>query len=571
MSARWTTVPHDQTLAGRLAETTGLPPSACAVLAGRGYTDGEAVDAFLNPRLSSSSDPFDLPDMERAVARLRQALAEEEPVLVFGDYDVDGITSTALMVQVLSALGATVVPFLPHRVDDGYGLGVEPVERCVADHQPGLILTVDCGTNSVDAVDRARALGVDVIVTDHHEPGEHIAPACAVVNPKRLAVPNPLRDLAGVGVAFKVCHALLKDLRDNGGDTRGVDLRRYLDLVAIGTIADMVPLAGENRVFARHGLLEMNRSERIGVEALKKVAGIQQAVDAYHIGFLLGPRLNAAGRLGTALSALELMCADDSERAAVIAEELDAANRERQQVEAQMVEEAMRMIDASFDPNQHFSVVAAQRDWHPGVVGIVASRLTQRYHRPAIVIAIDEDGVGRGSCRSVSAFNMVEGLTDCGAHLLRYGGHAMAAGLQIKEANVEAFRAHFNQAAQKRVALEDMRPEQRIDAWISLRDVDWRLIECLERMAPFGLGNPKPVWAVRRARLLGPPRIVGEKHVKMTVLEGNAKLDAIAFNMADREIPDGDMDMAFQLSRNVFRGRETIQMNVQDIRPAKDD
>ncbi len=570
MLKNWTTVSVDEALVDALAGQTRLPRPACSVLAARGHDTAEAVDAFLNPRLSKLSDPFLLPDMARAVERIEQALANDETILVYGDYDVDGITSTALMVHVLTGLGGKAVPFLPHRVDDGYGLSAEPVERCISEHRPGVILTVDCGTGSVEAVKIARAAGVDVIVTDHHEPGDTVAEACAVVNPKLDGATDPLRYLAGVGVAFKLCHALLKALRDKGcAAAEAIDLRKHSDLVAIGTIADMVPLMEENRVLARYGLLEANRTANGGLRALKEVAGIKTDLDAYHIGFMLGPRLNAAGRLGTALRSLELLLTPDMDQAGIIAAELDAANRERQQVEARMIEEAVAAIDAQYDADRHFGVVAAQRDWHPGVIGIVASRLCARYSRPAIVIAVDEEGVGRGSCRSISAFNIVEGLADCAGLLQRYGGHQMAAGLQVAEKNIEAFRERFNATVQARLTKDDLRPEQRIDAWISLRDADWNLIECLERMAPFGLGNPKPVWAVRDARLLGEPRVVGQNHLKMAVLEGNTKLDAIAFNSADREIPDGPLDIAFQLNRNTWNGRDTIQMNVQDWRPSQ--
>jgi single-stranded-DNA-specific exonuclease len=345
-------------------------------------------------------------------------------------------------------------------------------------------------------------------------------------------------------------------------------LRTYLDLVALGTVADMVPLQDENRVLTRYGLLEANRTAHPGLRALKEVAGITTDLDAYHIGFLLGPRLNAAGRLGTALRALDLLLSREPDHVGGIAAELDAANRERQQVETGMVEEAVAAIDAWFDGEQHYGIVAARREWHPGVIGIVASRLCARYSRPVIVIAVDEEGIGRGSCRSISSFNMVEGLADCADLLQRYGGHQMAAGLQVEERHIDALRDRFNVAVRARVKKEELRPEQRIDAWISLREADWKLWECQERMAPFGLGNPKPVWGVKGARLLGAPRVVGEKHLKMTVLEGNTKLDAIAFNMADRAIPDGPLDFAFQLSRNTWMDRDTLQMNVQDFRPA---
>lgn len=567
MVKRWHTATQDEAAAAALAAETGYPLPACAVWVARGFGTPDAVDAYLNPRLSALGDPLALPDMDLAVGRLLRALDLKESILVYGDYDVDGITSTALMVRVLSALGARAIPFLPHRVDDGYGLGVDPVERCIKEHAPSCIITVDCGTQSKEAVAAARALGVDVIVTDHHEPGPEIAPAVAVVNPKR-ASEGASRDLAGVGVAFKLCHALLKRLRDQGHPAAGLDLRAYLDLVALGTVADMVPLRGENRALARYGLNEMNRTAHVGLAALKEVAGIRDAVSAYHVGFLLGPRLNAAGRLDSASTALELLLTTDSNRAHALAVELDAANRERQQVEARMVEEAMAEIDTWFRPDRHLGIVAARRGWHPGVVGIVASRLCARYQRPSVVVAIDEDGIGRGSCRSIGPFHMVEGLSFCADLLLRYGGHAMAAGLQIDEKKIDTFRERFDAAVGERVTREDLIPEQRVDAWLSLRDANENLMQCLDRMAPFGLGNTQPVWAVRGARLVGAPRIVGEKHWKMTVLEGNARLDAIAFGMANRILPDGPVDFAFQLQRNSFRGRETLQMVVQDFRPA---
>ena len=569
MIKKWQTVASDPAQTEALMNATGLPRAACAVLTARGITSSAEADHFLQPRLSQLADPFLLPDMEAAVHRLRTAVERGERVLVYGDYDVDGITSTALMVKVLSALGAVAIPFLPHRVEDGYGLGVEPVRRCLAEFKPDCILTVDCGTSSVEAVEVAQAAGVDVIITDHHEPGERVAPAHAVVNPKRNGVVDAHRHLAGVGVAFKLCHALLKTLRDAGAaSAAAVDLRKHLDLVAVGTIADMVELSHENRILARHGLAQASQTDKIGLKALCKVAKTGHTLDPYHVGFLIAPRLNAAGRLGTAEAALQLLLSQDAEEAAVIADELDAANRDRQQVEKQMVEEAFQQIDATFDAERDYAVVAAQRGWHPGVVGIVASRLCQRYVRPAIVIAIDDAGVGRGSCRSLSAFNMVEGLARCSDLLVRHGGHAMAAGLQVEETNIDAFRQRFHAVAQAVLKPDDLCPEQRIDAWISLREADRNLLECLAQMQPFGLGNPKPVWAVQGARVLGAPRVLKEKHLKFEVLEGNMRLDAIAFNMAEQGLPDGPIDVAFQLDLNQFNGRESIQLKVQDVRPS---
>ena len=566
---QWQSPPLDTTAVDQLIAACGLPRPICALLAARGFSAADPLDDWLSPRLSRLSDPLQLPDMPQAVERLACAVRAGETVLVYGDYDVDGITSTALMIRVLRALGVPAIPYLPHRVDDGYGLSLEPVQRCIAEHAPGCIVTVDCGTGSVEAVTYAQAQGVDVIITDHHEPGAAIAPACAVVNPKRLPAESEHRVLAGVGVAFKLCHALLKHLRDEEFEAAArIDLRTHLDLVAVGTIADMVPLTDENRILARYGLVELNRTTKAGFLALREVAKIQGDIETYHVGFLLGPRLNAAGRLGTAQQGLDLLLTEDPDIAAGLAEQLDQANRQRQQVEARIVDEAMALIEADYVAEQHYAVIAAQRDWHPGVIGIVASRLCQKYHRPAIVIAIDETGLGRGSCRSIAPFNIADGLAACTDCLIQHGGHAMAAGLQVQADQIGPFMTRFQAVAREQLTADQLQPVQRIDAWLSLREADWTLIECLERMAPFGLGNPKPVWGIKGGRLFGAPRVVGEKHLKCTVLHDNAKVDAIAFNMADREWPDGPLDFAFQLSRNRWAGRETIQMTIQDIRPS---
>lgn len=566
----WDCLPEEPDLVAALVNDTGLPRPACALLAARGQTTADAIDRWLQPRLSGLLDPLDLPDMTVAVDRLCQAVERKERVVVFGDYDVDGITSTALMVTVLQALGVTAIPFLPHRVDDGYGLGVEPLERALETHQPQCVLTVDCGTQSVEAVERAQQAGVDVIVTDHHEPGERLAPARAVVNPKRPGGSNDARILAGVGVAFKLAHALLKVLRNAGhGVAQQVDLRAHLDWVALGTIADMVPLQGENRVLARYGLRQLTVTQKPGLQALKAVAGLAAGdeVSAYHVGFLLGPRLNAAGRLGTAQAALDLLLTTDSERAAALADTLNAANQERQQTEARIVAEAQAWMDQNFEPSRDYGVVLASTDWHPGVIGIAASRICAQYARPTVVISVDADGCGRGSCRSVAAFDMVAGLQACADLLVRCGGHAMAAGLQIEEKQIAVFRDRFNAEVKARVTLDDLRPRQTVDAWVTLDEANWTLLETIERMDPFGVGNPKPVWAVRGVRLLGPPRRVGKNHLKMSVLDGNTRLDAIAFGLADRPVPDGSLDIAFQLNRNRYRDRETLQMVVQDFRP----
>ncbi len=570
MSKVWKSALADAAGAKALAAEAGLPLPLASLLVSRGVATAQAADRFLNPRLSDLSDPFLLPDMGAAVARIWKAIDAREPIVVFGDYDADGVSSTALMVHVLSRLGAVATPFLPHRIDDGYGLGAEPLGRCIDQFKPKLVITVDCGTGSVDAAQLAKEKGIDLIVTDHHEKSGAVAPALAVVNPK-LGHDEGQKVLAGVGVAFKLCHALVKRAREEKREgAEAVDLRPFLDLVGIGTVADIVPLVGENRILARHGLTALMKTRLVGLQELIDVSGLRdKPLDAYHIGFVLGPRLNAAGRVGDAHAALEMLLMDDRAGARGLAMQLDAANRERQETEARIVKEAMTTIGGYFEAKQPFGLVVHSAGWHPGVIGIVASRLSSKYRRPTVVIAVDETGLGRGSCRSIEGFNLVERLEDCGDLLRRFGGHAMAAGLEVEGSKLAAFCERFNEVATRALAGSDLRPVQTVDAWVDLREADEPLIASLQRMQPFGFGNPTPVLAARGVRVVSTRPVGNGKHLKMTVASGATQRDAIGFHLGEQKVPDGPVDVAFHLQTNTFNGRTSIQLNVQDIRASQ--
>lgn len=566
----WKTIPCDGPLAIQLASTLDLPLPVAEILMGLGYRDLSDIDLFLNPRLSALSDPFLLPDMEPAARRLQQAILADESIAVYGDYDVDGIVSTALLVQVLHRLGAPVVtPCLPSRQEEGYGLSLAALKRCIAQCNPSLLITVDCGTNDTEAVRLAQKEGIDVVITDHHESSGQKAEALAVVNPK-LGQDDNLKVLAGVGVVFKLCHGLLKIGRNQGLPVaQAVDLREYLDFVAVGTVADIVPLTGENRIMVRHGLARMNQALAPRWKSLADIAGIRGVINAQHIGYGLGPRLNAAGRLGNADTSLELLLTENMERAHEIAVELDGANRARQKIESEIVEEAIREIEAYFNAQEHYGLVIAKTGWHAGVIGIVAARLAARYRRPVVVVAFDESGVGRGSCRSIEGYHLLKGLEQCRQFLLTYGGHAMAAGLEIKREQCDDFRTAFNQAVKVELEGRDLRPIQRINTWITLDQANDSLFAAMEALRPFGQDNPVPVLAVRGVRIQGQPRRVGVNHLRFMVGDGRTSRPAIAFRMADIVIPEGAVDVAFTFQKNNFMGNETLELNVQDIRKAE--
>ncbi|MFO1491278.1 MAG: single-stranded-DNA-specific exonuclease RecJ [Kiritimatiellia bacterium] len=428
MGKAWRYLEADGPLVDRLVAALRVPSPIARALVNRSHADEDSASRFLDPRLAGLNDPARLPAMAAAVQRIWKAVHGAETILVFGDYDVDGIASTALLARILRALGGRVASFIPHRIDHGYGLTCGALRQAHERHHPSLLITVDCGTGSVEAVALARELGVDVIVTDHHEPPAEPAPAFALLNPKAGGSPDD-QILAGVGVAFKLAHALVKQGRSEGHRAAlALDLRKYLYLVALGTIADMVPLVGENRILASHGLDQMNRDMPPGIHALCEVSGIREVLTTYHIGFLLGPRINAAGRMDSPETALELLLCDDFHAAMPLAAQLQEANEERKLIEGEIEVQALRQVEESFDPDRVFAIVAASRGWHPGVVGIVASRLVGRFHRPSIVIGIDDAGKGKGSCRSIDGFDLVGHLGELSAMLVRHGGHPMAAG-----------------------------------------------------------------------------------------------------------------------------------------------
>lgn len=566
---KWKTHEVDESQVEGMAARLGLPRPIARIMVQRGLFGAGIAEAFMNPRLANMADPYLLPDMQKAAARLWTAIDGGEAITVFGDYDVDGVTSAALMTRVLSALGANVDTFIPDRLDEGYGLSQDALGRCLSEHGSKVVVSVDCGVNSVESVAFAQAQGVDVIVTDHHEPDAQTAPAFALINPK-LGGDPALATLSGVGVAFKLAHALVKVGREQKKAGAGnVDLRDYLDIVALGTVADIVPLVGENRIIVRHGLAQMGRTKWVGLRALKDVAGIRGEADTYQLGFQLAPRINAAGRIGQPLQALQLLVTEDAAEARRIAKLLDDTNTERRRIEREMADEAFDEIDGYFDPEKNYGLVVAREGWHPGVVGIVASRVSRHYNRPAIIMGVEGDGSARGSCRSIDEYNLLEGLGACSGLLEKFGGHQMAAGLEVKPGGLEAFKTAFNAAVKKRLATKDLSHVQRIDAFVDAGMVGWDFLGHLKHLRPFGQDNPEPVWALRGARVSGSPRVVGQNHLKLSLAAEGEAFDAIAFNYPLASLPAGAIDVAFTLKENEWQGNTSLQLQVQDIRPAE--
>lgn len=549
---------------GPLSEA-GLHPLVRSILVSRGILSDDAARSFLNPSLADMYDPALLKGMSAAVARLLAARQSREPVCIYGDYDVDGITGTTLLVSFLRETGFDCRYFIPNRFDDGYGLSRDALERIIA-MGAKLIIAVDCGITAVDEALFCRQQGVDLIIVDHHAPRETIPDAAAVLNPLQPGCDYPFKFLSGVGVAFNLLVGLRAALRDQlAFDNANVpDLRQWLDLVALGTIADVVPLTDQNRIYAFHGLRQLSGSIKTGICSLKQVAGIKGQVSCGQVGFRLAPRLNAAGRMESAVPGVELLLSSDPRESLRIADDLDAANAERQSVERRIFDEAVAMVEQAGDYPARRSIVLASDSWHQGVVGIVASRLVERYHRPTILISLSDDGLAKGSGRSIPGFHLLDALKPCGHCLERFGGHRHAAGVGLKAEQFEEFARMFEAEAGRVLSDEDLVPCLNIDAETQPEDITVDLVRELKRLEPFGAGNSEPVLMLR-AMTVVERRVVGDGHLRLRLSKHGMTFNAIAFRMAQTQT-DGPVDIAFFPEINEWNGSSSLQLRVKDLR-----
>ncbi len=575
MKYRWSPALPQPLPAGQLVRKLAVSPLLAQCLINRGHCDPDLIAGFLTPRLKQLADPFALPNMVAAVDRLFQARERGESLVVFGDYDVDGVTSTALLSEVLGRLGWVVNSYLPHRLDEGYGLSQDGVENCLRKFPTTLLLAVDCGSTAVDSIDWLKQQGVDVIVLDHHQVSSPAPAAAALVNPQLLNFsnarkPGAFTELCSAGLAFKLAHAVVKRGRQTAlPGAAEFDLRPWLDLVALGTIADIVPLTGENRILVSAGLERLNTTQRPGLLALKDVAQTQSPIGTYEVGFQLGPRLNAAGRLETAEESLQLLLATREAEAMPLAQKLDARNRERQKIERTIVDEVLGAIRAKFDPAADWVIVEGQLLWHVGVVGIVASRVVQEFYRPTLIIG-GENGEMRGSGRSIVGFDLAAALRECDDLLIRHGGHAMAAGVSVAPEKIDALRKRLNDIARRSLKTADLLPPLRLDAEVGLEEISLESLKELDRLKPTGQGNPGVQFFARALTHQRPLQRMGadRQHVKLWVTDGVATHEAVWWNGGEKSLPVGRFDLAFAPVVNEFNGRSSVQLKVLDWRPA---
>ena len=524
----------------------------------RGLADEGAIEDYLHPKLRDLADPFLIPGMRAAVERVLLAVDRGEHVCIYGDYDVDGVTSITLMRLLLQAYGLEPRTFIPKRGPEGYGLSTAALARCMAEGpKPGLLISVDCGTVSVAEVADLKAQGVDVVIVDHHEPGPAGPPdCCALVNPK---CGTEFTYLCAAGVTFKLGHALLKTRQ------APLDLKTLIDLVAVATISDIVPMIGENRLLVRHGLKMLPKTTNPGLRALQEVTGMNGVATAMDVGFRIGPRLNAAGRMDAPEEALAVLTTADPHQALALARQLDTYNRERQTHEGLIRRQALEQL-LGFDPSRDPVIVLGSREWHHGVVGIVASRLMRQYHKPTFVVAIDENGLGKGSGRSIDGVSLVDALHASSDLLVAGGGHAMAAGLSIREENIDAFRQQFADYVTATTTAEQRSPKLHFDAEITFAELSLEFLASYDLLQPFGSQNPQPVFVSRCVDLSRRPVHMKNNHLRLTLRQGYTEQDAIYFGGGEAPLPDPPWDIAFAIDRNTFRGRTTLQLIIQDVK-----
>lgn len=569
MKYRWDIATQKPTEANRLACDLGVSDLLAQCLLNRGLTNSNEARRFLKPQLKNLAHPLELPNMKVAIHRLFEAREAGEKVLIFGDYDADGISATALLFEVLSELGWSVESYLPHRLNEGYGLSRAAVSSCLERFSPSVFLAVDCGSNAAETIEYLGQKGIDVIVLDHHQIARPLPQSVAFVNPQLNG--GPFCELSAVGLAFKLAHAIVMNERKHNQQdlSSEYDLKDLLDLVALGTVADLVPLIGENRIMVSAGLKRLGETRRTGLLALMEVAGVKGPIGVFEIGFQLGPRINASGRLGDAMASLALLLCSDFEKAKAQARKLDECNRQRQQIEKAIANEATQSAQDRFDPERDFVIVEANAHWHSGVVGIVASRVLRAFYRPTIILG-GEGKALRGSGRSIEGFDLAEALRACDDLLLAHGGHSMAAGLSLLPERLPAFQKRINEYARDHLPRKCLLPLLHLDAIVSLDKMALPIMEELLRLKPFGAGNAPLQFAAQKLALQKPPLRMGKggEHAKFWIEDGNAQSEVLWWNCGKKELPSGCFDLAFVPQINDYNGRRSIQLKLLDWKPA---
>src|SRR3972149_2800020 len=570
MQKRWVLREADESVVSLLSEQLKIPPLVARILALRGLNDLDSARRYLSSSLRSDlPSPFLIAGMEQAAGRLVRALERKELICVWGDYDVDGTTGTAVLVSFLREVGGEVIYYIPHRIDEGYGLNPEGLKR-LSSQGVRLVVSVDCGISNYEEVELARSIGIDVVIVDHHELPPNLPPAFAITNPHRPDCSFPDKGLSGAGLAFYLIIGLRAKLREAGwfGASESPDIRRYLDIVTLGTIADMVPLTGVNRILTRRGLTELGGSTRPGVVALKQVARLSPGeISAGQVGFQLGPRINAAGRMDAGLKVVEMLTTESHEVALRIAQELDEHNRERQAMEAQVLAEALSQVDADPLLKERYSIVLGREGWHPGVLGIVASRIVERFHRPTVVIAFSQ-GAGKGSARSIRGFHMVEGVRCCADFLEKFGGHEYAGGLSIKQEKFPSFLTRFEEIARNSLAPEDLIPVLEVDAELEFSEIGLSLVRHIETLKPFGIGNPEPLFITKAVEVSERRDFSGGSRLRLR--QGGKSLGAVVFGL-EKDFPaspGANIDLVYRLTENEWNGSSAVELRIIDCRLA---
>ena len=565
-------VSHDKALA--LGKELNIPTTVGVLLVNRGVMTAKEATLYLKSDLSQLHDPFLMAGMDKAVKRVIRAIQNKESITVFCDYDVDGVTSAAFLTHFFRDLDCPVTAYLPERQAEGYGLNSEAVRK-IREQGSSLMITADCGITGVKEVALANEIGLDVIVTDHHQVGEEGLPqAVAVLNPHRKECDYPFRFLSGVGLAFKLGLGVRSGLHTAGRKKEDLpNMKRHLDLFALGTIADVAPLTGENHILTRHGLDVLSTSAKPGLVALKEVAGIVGNVDVRSVGFGLGPRLNAAGRLGKADSGLHLLTATDLGTAKTLANELEKTNQERKEIQEETFLEAESLLRNERDLESERVIVLASEIFHPGVIGIAASKIVDTYHRPTVLIALEE-GIGKGSGRSIPKFNLFKAFTNCSSHLIQFGGHAYAAGLSIAEENIDAFRDAMNEAGHQFLTDEDLIPEIKLDTTLDLSQINFPFYKSISLLEPFGAENPVPSFQSQGVKIKEVKHMGKEKnHLRFRAVQGSGQIGVIGFNFASLfeslDITNDFFDIAYELHLNSWNGREKLELRLLDIRASE--